>query len=326
MPLTAQKKQELEAKLQQFVGKSIGVPDVGRDLVNEPMIRQWCDAMGDTNPAYLDPQAAGKTVHGGIVAPPTMLQAWTMHGFEMAQGYDEPQDLQQSLHKLLADYGYGGVVGTDTRQGYTRYLRLGDQVKSDTVIESISEEKATHLGLGYFITTRTTFTDQNDEEVGWMTFRVLKYWPAEQAPAAAKSDDGAAPAPPGRIRPPHGYDNAWWWNLVNEGKFPIQKCNGCGQLYHPPRPMCQKCRSMDLGWVEASGNGSVYSFTIIHHPQFPGYDFPIVAALVQLEEGTRIVSNVVDCNPEDVEVGMPVRGFIHTDDDGFMLPLFRPAT
>jgi uncharacterized OB-fold protein/acyl dehydratase len=325
MPLTPEKKQELEAKMKEFIGKPIGAPDVGRDLVNEPMIRQWCDAMGDSNPAYLDADAAKNTVHQGVVAPPTMLQAWTMHGFEMAAGYDEPQDLQQALHKLLSDYGYAGVVGTDTQQGYTRYLRPGDQVKSETVVESISEEKATHLGLGYFITTRTTFTDQNDEEVGWMTFRVMKYRPAEQPAAAATSDEDVAPAPPGRIRPPRGHDNSWWWDVVNEGKFPIQKCNGCGELYHPPRPMCQKCRGMDLGWVEASGNGSVYSYTVIHHPQFPGYDFPLVAALVELEEGTRIVSSVVECKPEDIEVGMKVKGFIHTDDDGFMLPLFRPA-
>jgi hypothetical protein len=68
---------------------------------------------------------------------------------------------------------------------------------------------------------------------------------------------------------------------------------------------------MDLGWVEASGKGSVYSFTIIHHPQFPGYDFPIVAALVELEEGTRIVSNVVDCKPEDVRIHSHRRRRLH---------------
>jgi uncharacterized OB-fold protein len=70
----------------------------------------------------------------------------------------------------------------------------------------------------------------------------------------------------------------------------------------------------------------VHSYTIMHHPPVPGYGFPIPIGLIDLEEGTRIVSNVVDCKPEDVEVGMQVRGFIHTDDDGFMLPLFRPAT
>lgn len=324
MPLTPEKKQELEAKLADFVGKPIGPPDVGRDVVNEPMIRQWCDAMGDANPAYWDDELAAATVHGGLVAPPTMLQAWTMHGFEMAKGYDEPRDEQQRLHKLLTEYGYAGVVGTDTQQGYTRYLRPGDHISAETVIESISEEKATHLGLGYFITTRTTFRDERGEEVGWMTFRVLKYQPAAKPQQAAAAESGA-PAKPGRIRPPRGHDNTWWWDVVDGGKIPIQKCNGCGALHHPPRPMCQKCRSMDMGWVEASGRGSLYSYTVIRHPQFPGYDFPVVAALIDLEEGVRMVSNIVDCDPADIRIGMRLQGRVHTDEDGFKLPLFRPA-
>jgi uncharacterized OB-fold protein/acyl dehydratase len=323
MPLTPEQKKELEARLREFVGKPIGPTYVGRDPVNEPMIRQWCDAMGDANPAYLDPSVAKETVHGHLVAPPTMLQAWTMHGFDMARGYDEPTNEEQRLHKILSDAGYTGVVGTNTAQGYTRYLEPGDVVSADTVIESISEEKATALGIGYFIVTRTTFEDQNGEEVGWMTFRVLKYIPAQQP--AAPAEEGGAPAVPGRIRPPRGHDNGWWWNLVDQGKLPIQSCNQCGALHHPPRPMCNQCRSMEMGWIEASGRAKLHSFTVIHHPQFPGYDFPIVAALVDLEEGTRMVSNVVGCSPEDIEIGMALEGFIHEDADGFKLPLFRPA-
>lgn len=326
MPLSPEKKKALEAELAEFVGRPIGPPYTGRDPVNEPMIRQWCDAMGDTNPAYLDPAAAKESVHGGIVAPPTMLQAWTMLGFEMAEGYDEPTNEEQRLHKLLTDHGYTGVVGTDTAQGYTRYLRPGDVVTADTVIESVSEEKATALGLGYFIVTRTTFRDQDGEEVGWMTFRVLKYVPARQQAQAGGDAPAGQPAKPGRIRPPMGHDNAWWWEAVNEGILPIQKCNACGALYHPPRPMCGACRSMDMGLAESRGRGTVHSFTVIRHPQFPGYDFPIVAAVIDLEEGVRMVSNVVECDPADVHIGMAVEGFIHEDEDGFKLPLFRPVS
>lgn len=325
MPLTPEQKQELEKQLQTFVGKPIGPPIVGRDAVNEPMIRQWCDAMGDSNPVYLDPAAAKESVHGSLVAPPTMLQAWTMLGFEMAEGYDEPKNEQQRLHKLLTDNGYTGVVGTNTAQGYTRYLHPGDVVSEVTVVESISEEKATALGIGYFIVTRTSFVDQDGEEVGWMTFRVLKYLPAQQ-PQAAAGDEGGMPAKPGRIRPPKGHDNAWWWDAVDRGILPIQKCNGCGALHHPPRPMCGECRSQDLGFVESAGQGTVHTFTVIRHPQFPGYDFPIVAALVELEEGVRMMTNVVDCDPADVHIGMAVEGFIHEEEDGFKLPLFRPVS
>jgi uncharacterized OB-fold protein len=323
MPLSPEQKKALEGEMAEYVGKSIGPPIVARDAVNEPMIRRWCEVLGDTNPAYLDPAAAKQTVHGGIVAPPTMLQAWALPGFEMAKGYEEPTNEQQRLHKLLSDHGYTGVVGTNTSQGYTRYLRPGEVVSDETVIESISEEKATALGIGYFIVTRTTYRDPDGEEVGWLTFRCLKYIPAQQPQAPA--EEGGAPAAPGRIRPPMGHDNSWWWNLVADGKFPIQKCNDCGALHHPPRPMCGACRSMDHGWVEASGRSTLYSFTVIRHPQFPGYDFPIVAAVVDLEEGVRIVSNVVDCDPADVHIGMALEGFIHEDEDGFKLPLFRPA-
>ena len=154
------------------------------------MIRQWCDAMGDRNPAYSDAAAARETVHGGVVAPPTMLQAWTMQGFAMARGYDEPRDNEHRIHKLLEEHGYTSVVATNTEQTYTRYLRPGDVVTAETSIESISEEKATALGIGYFIDTRTSFRDEDGAEVGQMSFRVLKLHPA----AAARGRGGG----PGR--------------------------------------------------------------------------------------------------------------------------------
>ncbi len=324
MPLSQAQKRELEAKMQEFVGLPISEPKPGRDAVNEPMIRQWCDAMADENPIYWDAAAAKEAGYDGVVAPPTMLQAWTMQGFEMAEGYDVPKNNEHRLHKLLTDHGYTSVVATNTDQGYTRYLAPGDVVTANTVIESISEEKATALGIGYFINTRTTFTDQDGDEVGWLTFRVLKFVPQQQPQAADDGGAGAAAAP-GIIRPPMGHDNGWWWELVQDGVLAIQRCNGCGALHHPPRPMCNQCRSMDMGHVEASGRGTVHSFTVIRHPQFPGYDMPILAALIDLEEGTRIVSNVVDCRPEDVHIGMKVTCRIDEVEDGFKLPVFVPA-
>ena len=170
--------------------------------------------------------------------------------------------------------------------------------------------------------TRTTFTDQNGDELGWMTFRVLKYAPAQPVKPVT---DASHPAKPGRIRPPLGHDNGPWWEEVAQGRIPIQKCRGCGALHHPPRPMCAKCGGMEMGFIAASGRGTVHSFTVIHHPQFPGYEFPIIAALIDLEEGTRLMSSLTDCKPEQVSIGMRVQGYIHEDEDGFKLPLFRPA-
>jgi uncharacterized OB-fold protein len=316
----------LEAKFKDYVGKAVGPAEVGRDVVNEPMIRHWCEAMGDDNPAYTDSEAAGKSVHGGIVAPPTMMQAWILKGYEMALD-TEPEDLQEELHAIFNEHGYSGVVATNCDQGYTRYLRPGDRVSAVMTIESISEEKATAVGIGYFIETKTTFLDQNDEEIGWMTFRVLKFKPQEGQEAAAPGDDGGAPAPPGRIRPPLSQDVAWWWNDgIQQGRLLIQKCSACGVLRHPPRPSCGECQSMEWEHVESSGKGVVHSYVIMHHPPLPGYEMPMAVGLIDLEEGTRLVAGIEGGPLDAVEIGMHVQCTIEElDASGFKGPVFRPV-
>lgn len=246
----------------------------------------------------------------------------------MHEGYDTPRNEQHRLHKLLSDAGYTGVLGTNTEEHYARYLRPGDVVTAQTFIDSISEEKATAAGIGYFITTRTVFEDQHGEPLGWMTFRVLKFKPAQAQAAAGSSQAGASgmPAKPSRIKPPMAHDNAWWWERVaRDGILPIQRCGECGKLRHPPRPMCDACGSLAFDHVAASGRGRVHTFTVLHSPQIPGYEYPLVAALIDLEEGERIASNLVGCAPGDCRIGMAVEAFIHEDEDGFKLPMFRPA-
>ena len=77
--------------------------------------------------------------------------------------------------------------------------------------------------------------------------------------------------------------------------------------------------------IAASGRATVHTFTVIHYPQFPGYEYPIVSIIVDLEEGERMASTLVDCKPEDVSIGMAVEAVIHEDEDGFKIPFFRPA-
>ena len=322
MSLDTDRREELESRLRRYVGLDIGPPETALDSVNEPMIRHWCEIVEDRHPAYTDPEAAAASIHGGIVAPPTMLQAWVLPGPAMAKDSGQPVNEQIKLHRLLTECGYPSVVATNCEQHYHRYLRPGDRVSVTTTIEAISEQKATALGIGYFIDTRDVYRDQHGEEVGWMTFRVLKFTPA-QPPQAATEESAAAK--PLRIRPPLGHDNAWWWQGIDRGELLIQRCSGCGELRHPPRPMCGKCQSTEWTSIAAAGPGSVYSFVVMHHPKFPGYDYPIVCALIELAEGTRILSNVVGCEPGAVHIGMRVELRIEKVDDELSLPLFWPA-
>jgi uncharacterized OB-fold protein/acyl dehydratase len=312
----------LEQAFAAFVGQPFGPPDVGRDAVNEPMIRQWCDAMGDRNPIYWDAQAAAKSAHKGLVAPPTMLQAWILSGFRMANADRPPSDKQEELHALFNQHGYTGVVATNCEQEYTRYLRPGERVTAEAKIESISEEKTTALGVGYFIVTRTSFRTDSGEDVGSMIFRVLKFKPAQQPAAQAAA---AAPAKPGRIPPLLGKDNGWWWEQgVAAGEILIQKCSACGALRHPPRPMCPECQSTEWGSVPSAGSGSVHSFVVMHHPPMPGYDFPAAIGLIDLDEGTRLVAPILDCAFEEIHIGMKVEASVE-ELGGVKMPVFRRA-
>jgi uncharacterized OB-fold protein len=128
-----------------------------------------------------------------------------------------------------------------------------------------------------------------------------------------------------RLKPPLGHDNGWWWEAAAQGRLAIQRCQGCGALRHPPRPMCGDCHSTAWDSIDASGRGTICSYTVLTHPQFPGYDYPLVIILVDLEEGTRFTSQLVDCDPADVDFDLPVEMVMHEDPDGFKLPVFRLA-
>ncbi|MFK8018662.1 MAG: MaoC family dehydratase N-terminal domain-containing protein [Pseudomonadales bacterium] len=169
---------ELEAALQASVGLSRG-PYLGWDTVNRAMIRHWCEAMGDENPAYRNPNAA-QLVGGhsdGVVAPATMLQAWTMVGFngEHPEGSDTNHPVP--VLDLFDQAGYKAVVATNCEQEYFAPVREGDDLRNYSVIESISGQKTTGLGVGYFVTQLMQFKNQREELVGEMRFRILKYKP-----------------------------------------------------------------------------------------------------------------------------------------------------
>jgi len=172
---------DLDAVLARFAGTSDGAPGGCPYPVNDPMIHHWCDAIGDRNPSYLDRGFAEKSVHGGIVAPPAMLQAWTMRGLRP----DSPEEAaaraktggEKSVLQVLDEAGYTSVVATNCEQEYFRYLEPGDQLTHTVEVESVSPEKKTGLGVGRFLTQLYTFRDAAGEIVGTMRFRILKFRP-----------------------------------------------------------------------------------------------------------------------------------------------------
>jgi len=127
-----------------------------------------------------------------------------------------------------------------------------------------------------------------------------------------------------RPRPVITHDNEFFWKGVQEGKLLIQRCS-CGKLRHPPGPMCPSCHSLEWDSVEASGRGSVYSFVVAHHPPTPPFEYPNVVALIELAEGTRIVSNLRGIDPGEVEVGISVRAEFVELEEGRKFLQFRPV-
>lgn len=128
-----------------------------------------------------------------------------------------------------------------------------------------------------------------------------------------------------RMAPTISADTEFFWNGLKDNKLLIQKCSGCGQLRHPPRPMCPHCRSLEWGTIESSGKGTVYSYVMPHQPRVPFFDYPYVVALIELEEGVRLVSNLTDIDPADITVGMPVQVYYQSFDNDLVLHQFRPS-
>jgi len=156
-------------------------PSIAPDPVNQPMIRHWAAAFEDANPVYTDPEAAAASRFGGIVAPPLMLQTWTLPTVRIT-GIRErggaPVDSGGGGPLALLDAaGFVGTLATNSEYEIERYVGLGEILSSATVLESVSPEKQTRLGAGFFVTWVTTYRDDAGEVVGRQRFRVLKFKP-----------------------------------------------------------------------------------------------------------------------------------------------------
>jgi uncharacterized OB-fold protein len=121
-------------------------------------------------------------------------------------------------------------------------------------------------------------------------------------------------------------DNQGFWSACGRHELRLQRCRRCGAWRHPPRPMCPHCRTSESDWEPVSGRGTVYTFTIVHGPTLPVFQrrTPYNVAVIQLEEGPFLVSNVVDCAAEHLRIGLPVAVMFEDVGDGISLPKFRP--
>ena len=132
----------------------------------------------------------------------------------------------------------------------------------------------------------------------------------------------ALPVPAPKPNP----DTAEFWTAAGEGRFLLKRCTACGEVHWYPRPVCPFCHSTETVWVEGSGRGSIYSYTVVRRAYGPWKEAaPYAIAYVTLEEGPTIMTNIVDCDVEALQIGDPVELVFHDAGDGAAVPRFRPA-
>jgi acyl dehydratase len=192
----AEGRTRLRSRLDEFVGEPVGSSgrSLAPDPVNQAMIRHWVAAFEDDNPVYIDAERAAASRFGGIVAPPLMLQTWTMATPKVAgiaeRGGSPVESERGGALTVLDEAGFSGTLASNSEFEIERYLHLGEIVSSNTVMESISDEKKTRLGAGYFLTWVTTYFEERGEVVGRQRFRVFKFMPEVAKAAGGDSADG----------------------------------------------------------------------------------------------------------------------------------------
>jgi uncharacterized protein len=289
---------DIEKEAARIAEQGESAPRPARDPVNLPMINNWLEAIGDRHPGYTE------------VAPPAMVQVWTMGGLH---GQRTPDDPLGAMMTILDEAGFTSVVATNSDQTYHRYLRVGEHVSVTSTLEDVTGPKRTALGEGWFVTTRSTWY-VGDEPVAEMRFRVLKFRPAEKPEPKPEAPVAQA------IRPAVNRDTEYFWEGCRNRELRIQRCGGCGLLRHPPGPMCPECGATKPKYLVSDGRGVVYSYVVHHHPQVPGKQTPFVVALIELDEGVRMLGEL-DGEPS---IGLPVEVVFTKVDEELTMPSWRP--
>ena len=135
--------------------------------------------------------------------------------------------------------------------------------------------------------------------------------------------------PDGMPLPQFGPDDKPYWDYCRQRELRFQTCADCGKFRHPPAPACASCGSFTTKWTQVSGRGTVYSYTVARHPvyralkQTPPYNIAVI--MMEGADDVRIVSNVIDAQPDEIQIGLPVELLWESTSDGGFLPRFRKA-
>ncbi|MGV0790683.1 Zn-ribbon domain-containing OB-fold protein [Mycolicibacterium sp. XJ1819] len=133
-------------------------------------------------------------------------------------------------------------------------------------------------------------------------------------------------APSGPHRPTIDTDSESWWSAVQDRTLMVNRCGACGRNSLYVRPFCPRCWSEDVRLTPATGRSRLYTWSVIHRNAAPFDDVPYVVAMVDLEEGPRLMTRLVDCPVEQLHAGMHLQIAFRDGEDGFVVPVFRPAT
>jgi uncharacterized OB-fold protein len=228
-----------------------------------------------------------------------MIQVWTMFGLAGDRPKDDPMG---PIMQLFDESGYIGVVATNCEQTYHRYLRPGEQVSITSEMGDVVGPKQTALGEGWFVNQHIVWR-VGDEDVAEMNWRILKFKPRDsEVPLPSVPADLDADL---MMRPSLSRDTAFFWEGVKAHELRVQR-GPDGSLQHPPLPALWQDKASPIDYVVASGKGTVFSFVVHHAPKVPGRTLPFVIALVELEEGVRMLGELRNVDHATVKIGMAV--------------------
>jgi uncharacterized OB-fold protein len=122
-------------------------------------------------------------------------------------------------------------------------------------------------------------------------------------------------------------DTRPFWDAASEERFLVKRCGTCGAVHHYPRQFCPSCWSDDVAWVDASGRATLYTWSVVYANDLPPFPdrLPYVAAVVDLEEGPRVMTNIVDCDPAELRIGMDLVVDFRSLTEDITVPVFGPA-